>query len=159
VAVRRNLAEPERFVERPRRSHRRDRVEAHAPVTEVMRDGDRGLGERTSRTGAAARRAHVEALHLTDVGFEGAHGNAADRFRADASEQERTGRRRVVARELCELPLEVLEREVEPERGRVFLEEPPRVCDVVGGSRDDLDYARQTTSPPMIVAATTGPPR
>jgi hypothetical protein len=105
------------------------------------------------------RRPDVEPLHLADVRVERANADASDRLGADPREEQPAPRRAVLAGQVAQLAVELLEREVEPERRRVLLEQRSDCAEVVLASLDDLGYALQTTSPATIVAATTGPPR
>jgi hypothetical protein len=84
------------------------------------------------------RGTYVEALHLAGVRVEGAQADTADRLGADAGEQQPTARRGVRARELAELPLELLEAEVEAERRGVLLEELSDLRKVRGTRVRDL---------------------
>src|SRR5207253_2353767 len=108
------------FVERDRRRHRRQRVEPHPLEAPRPRFFDDPHREQASEVPAAERGADVEALHLADAALaERMQGYAAGRRIAVACEEDRV----VVAGQRGQLRVEVLEREVDAERGRVLREE------------------------------------
>src|SRR5690242_13478955 len=114
VAIRLGLAEAERPVQRLRRSHLRQRVEEHPAVAARTRLADHCLGKLPAETAATRHGPHVQPLHLARVFVDPPERNAAV-----IGEQHEL----VQAERLCELGLEVLEREVDAEAVRVLAKE------------------------------------
>ena len=102
---------------------------------------------------------HVEALHLADGGVERADADAADGRAVREREQEPAARRRVVARQLCDLLLETLERQVEPDPGRVLEEELPDVRHRAALLRPHELQVRSSSSSGIAAASCSSPSR
>src|SRR5262249_53411573 len=107
--VRRDLDEADVLVERLSRLHPRNRVQAYAPVAAIPRSGDGCLRELSPEPEPPVSGPDEETLHLACIATERAKGDAARGTAVDAGDDQRAGRRCVVAWELGELAVEVLE--------------------------------------------------
>ena len=116
--------EAEFFVESDGRLHPRQSVEPHDAIVELTSEVDHVNRQLSSDAMPAERRADVEALHLTDVAFEFAKGNATGEFDSVLCQKQRALWRRVLAGKGSEFLREILETEIDADVRGVLLEEP-----------------------------------
>ena len=102
-----------------RLSHDRQCIESHARKSLLARLGDDPLGQCAADCVSAKLRANVEPFHFADVPIQRVQRDAAGDFAVPMRDQDRI----VVARKGRHFALEILEREVDAERIRIFEEE------------------------------------
>lgn len=126
VVIGRYGLEPEGSVESNGGTHRRQGIEQHLAIAEGHGSGDGSGRERPARARAARGIPHVEALQLagTRPAEGGGDTGAAEELAIFApGEEEFTGRWRVFGRKICDLRVEVLERQVDAELIDVFTDQ------------------------------------
>ncbi len=120
--IRRDRPESQGAVERDCFAHRRKSVEAHPRIAFLAGRLDHRQGQTPSQTDTTVARPHVEALHLTGRAVELAQRHAASHALRVSGQQQHACGRGVVARQPRQLGVEILEREIDAERVRVFAE-------------------------------------
>ena len=151
MVIGRDLVEAEVGVERPRRVHEAERVEANGAIAGRARGLDAGRRQTPAQSQIPVRRAQPQPLHLAGARpLVGPEADATGQRAIHVGEPDRALGWRVMARQGGQLGLEILEAEIDPEPGLVLEEQRAQGRHVLGaGGGANLDRAlRHGCGPP-----------
>src|SRR5262249_44382784 len=136
--------EPHREVQALGFLHEGQGVQQQTAIAELLRGRDDAFHQHAAEAASARGRNHIETLDLADFLGEPPYADASDVLAGVLGQDEGSARRSVFAREVLQLLLEVLEREVDVESRGVFAHEASRLRPFV--RRRCLQQANWTVS-------------
>src|ERR1051326_665227 len=157
VVVRGDRVEAEGLIQRPRRRHRRQRVEPDRAITQAPGLGEDRFGQTPAELATAKGRPHVEPFHFADAVAAPAQGDATGGLTGRLEEQQLSAGWRVLSREPGGFRRETLKTFAVPGRFGVFAKQRSRLFDLRGRGRWNNPCVAHSHSPRRTVTA--WPPR